>query len=374
MKNILLAVTGLSPQVITETLYALHQSNRNVDAIHIITTRDGKEKIYTGLLGGKKGHYYKYLKEYNIPSDSIDFSHENIHVVIDEYGVETTDIANESHNEQLLKKCMDLAFLFTKDPETAVLFSIAGGRKTMSSCLTIAAQMYGRPQDRLYHVLVSPEFESNRDFYYPPKESKSIKLIGRNREPFFKETKFAEINLIPVPFFSIRKKLSDDFLKEPKDPATLMLSLIKEEKADLTVNLKICKIIYKTIEQDLMPARMALYAFFIMQKKNCSKRVESCDNCNECFIDMQSVFEKQAEITDIYKKTCGTRPLNEMKDGGITKLDNHNFMMYKSRIKENLLNRYGPHALKNLEIASVGSRPNTRYGIKMDKSAIEVVW
>ncbi|MBW2021016.1 MAG: TIGR02584 family CRISPR-associated protein, partial [Deltaproteobacteria bacterium] len=45
MKNILLAVTGLSPQVITETLFALHQQNRTVDAIHIITTRQGKEKI-----------------------------------------------------------------------------------------------------------------------------------------------------------------------------------------------------------------------------------------------------------------------------------------------------------------------------------------
>ena len=33
MKTILLAVTGLSPQVITETLYALHQQNRKVDAI-----------------------------------------------------------------------------------------------------------------------------------------------------------------------------------------------------------------------------------------------------------------------------------------------------------------------------------------------------
>ena len=374
MKTILLAVTGLSPQVITETLYALHQSNRHVDAIHIVTTRDGKEKIYTGLFGGKKGYYYRYLKEYDIPSDSIDFSHENIHVVTDEYGVETTDIVNEPHNEQLLKKCMDLAFLFTKDPETAVLFSIAGGRKTMSSCLTIAAQMYGRPQDRLYHVLVSPEFESNRDFYYPPKKSKSIRLISKNGEPFFKETKFAEINLIPVPFFSIRKKLSDDFLKEPKDPATLMLSLVKEEKPGLTVNLKNCKIIYKTMEQDLMPARMALYTFFIMQKKNCSKCVESCDNCNECFIDIQSVFEKQAEITDIYRKICGTRPLNEMTDGGIIKLDNHNFMMYKSRIKENLRDRFGLYALKDLEISSIGSRPNTRYGIRMDKSAIEVAW
>lgn len=70
MKNILLAVTGLSPQVITETLYVLHQNNRHVDAIHVITTRDGKEKVYSDLLGGKKGHYFRYLEEYNIdPAD-----------------------------------------------------------------------------------------------------------------------------------------------------------------------------------------------------------------------------------------------------------------------------------------------------------------
>ena len=45
MKNILLAVVGLSPQVVTETLYALHQQGRGVDAIHLITTREGKEAI-----------------------------------------------------------------------------------------------------------------------------------------------------------------------------------------------------------------------------------------------------------------------------------------------------------------------------------------
>ena len=63
MKNILLAVTGLSPQVITETLFALHQSNQRVDAIHVITTRDGKETIFANILAGKSGQYYRYLEE-----------------------------------------------------------------------------------------------------------------------------------------------------------------------------------------------------------------------------------------------------------------------------------------------------------------------
>ena len=67
----------------------------------VITTQDGKKKIFTGLFGGKNRHYYQYLKE---------------------YGIELTDIESESDNEQLLKKCMDLAFYFTKDPETAANF------------------------------------------------------------------------------------------------------------------------------------------------------------------------------------------------------------------------------------------------------------
>ena len=53
MKNILLAVTGLSPQVITETLYAMHQNNRHIDAIHVVTTRAGKEKFRIGGVKSK---------------------------------------------------------------------------------------------------------------------------------------------------------------------------------------------------------------------------------------------------------------------------------------------------------------------------------
>lgn len=374
MKHILLAVTGLSPQVITETLYALHQSNRNVDVIHVITTRDGKEKIYAELLGGKTGHYHRYLEEYGIDAATIDFGHRNIHVISDEHGIEIPDIVSESDNEQLLKKCMELTFHFTKDPDAAVFFSVAGGRKTMSSCLTLAAQMYGRPQDRLYHVLVSPEFESNRDFFYPPKKSRPIELRDSKGQPTYKETKFAQVNLIHIPFVSVRDNLPGDLMKEPKDPGTLTLSLIKEEKPRLAVNLIAGKIVYKKTEMDMMPAHLALYAFFAMQKKNCPKEAETCGNCIDCFLDIQSIYEKQGEINNLYKRVCGSRPLDEMSDSGIISLSSDNFNMYKGKIKRNLLGRFGPYVLKELEIASMGRRPNTYYGILMDKGKIEIVY
>jgi len=342
MKNILLAVTGLNPQVITETLYVLHQNNRNVNAIHVITTRDGKEKIYAELLGERDGHYYRYLEEYNIDPGTIKFGHRNIHVISDEHGIEIPDIVSESDNEQLLKKCLELTFHFTKDTETAVFFSVAGGRKTMSSCLTLAAQMYGRSQDRLYHVLVSPEFESNRDFYYPSKESRTIELQDIQGQPFFKQTRYAQVNLIHIPFVSIREQLTTDLLREPKDPGSLLLSLIKEDVPWLTVNLIAGKITYKKLELDMMPARMALYAFFAMQKKNCPLDTENCGNCTECFIDIQMVFKKQDHITDLYRKVCGTRPLNEMSDTGITNLSADNFNMYKGKIKKGSSGSFRP--------------------------------
>ena len=374
MKNILLAVAGLNPQVITETLYVLHQSNRCVDTIHVITTRDGKEKIYAELFSGKTGHYYRYLNEYSIAPSTIDFSQQNIHVITDEHGIEIPDIINESDNEHLLKKCLELAFHFTKDPETAVFFSVAGGRKTMSSCLTLAVQMYGRPQDRLYHVLISPEFESNRDFFYPPKESCTIELKDKQGQLFYKETRYAQVNLIHIPFVSVREQLSTNLLKEPKDPGSLLLSLIREEKVRLIINLIARKVICGATELDMMPARLALYSFFAIQKKNCTMETESCGNCLECFIDIQTVLDKQVQITDLYKRMSGSRPLDEMSDTGITNLNTDNFNSYKSKIKENLQRRFGPYALKELEIASVGTRPNKSYGILMDKAKIEIVY
>ena len=84
MKHILLAVVGLSPQIITETLYALNQMNRPVDAIHVITTRPGKDRILSQLLDGGRGPFYGFLKEYGVTG--VEFGPGNIHVVRDTDG------------------------------------------------------------------------------------------------------------------------------------------------------------------------------------------------------------------------------------------------------------------------------------------------
>jgi CRISPR-associated protein (TIGR02584 family) len=373
MKNILLAVTGMTPQVITETLYAIYQTGKDIHEIIIITTNQGKEKIYSTLLAGKDGCFNKFLKEYDIPQTSILFNHDSIHVIRDDHGNTISDLTNEDENRYLLKLCLEMSFKLTSMAQSSIYFSVAGGRKTMSSCLTLAAQIYGRQQDRLCHVLVSPEFESNANFYYPPKINKSVKLKNGNGEIFYKNTKYAKVNLINIPFISIRNYLANNDFKEVKDPGTLMLSLVHDIKPTLRVDFILKKIIYKNIELDLMPAHLALYGFFTMQKKNCKKDFETCGNCTDCFLKSFEILDKQPEITEIYKRLSGARQIVEMQGEGIINLDNDNLRSFKSKIKKILETRFGNLALKEIGIGSIGSRPDTRYGIKIDKSKLEIV-
>ncbi len=370
-RHILLAVTGLNPQVITETLYALYLNSIWVDEIHIITTRRGKEKIHADLLADGTGQFYKFLEEYEIDPKGILFNRDTIYVIRDENGVEISDISTEADNESLLRLCLEVTFHLTSSPSNRIFFSVAGGRKTMSSCLTFAAQMYGRPCDRIYHVLVSPEFESNRDFFFPPKISRTIRLIDEKGQPYFKETRYAQVNLIHIPFVSLRDRISENNLKNPQDPASLMLSVVREEKELLVVNIAEKKLIYKTIELDLMPAWMALYAFFIEIKKACNKERQNCINCTECYLDIQSIFKMQDQIKRIYNSI--TKPDTRLSDTGILNLNSENFNVYKSKIKKAILSRFGPYALRDLEISSIGKRPNTRYGIRFSKEKIQLI-
>lgn len=374
MKNLLLAVVGLSPQVITETLFELHQQRRSIDAIHVITTRQGKEKINAQLLSPADGKYYEYLKEYRIDPATIDFGFHSIHTIKDPNGIEIDDIAGEEENEWLLKKCMELSFAFTRDQDTAVLFSIAGGRKTMSACLMVAAQFYGRSQDRVYHVLVSPEFESNRDFFYPRQKSVNIKLTDRNSQPYYKETKYARLSLVPIPFVSIRDRLGGEFLREPLDPPSLMQALVREQPYWLTVDLLSAKLSYKNLEMELYPAQFALYAFFAQQKKTCTQLAKACRGCTDCYLERDEVLQHHAEIAAIYRKVAaGSRPFEEMSDSGILGLSKENFNSYRSKISDALRTGFGLYALKEIEIQSVGKKPGKRYGIPIDREKVRII-
>lgn len=373
MKRILLAVCGLSPQVITETLYALLQQGRLPDAVRILTTGEGKALCLANLFGSGDGHFHKFLNDYNLPETAIDFAPRHVHAVAATDGQALADIAGEEENELFLTACMQHAYELTAEPNRAVYFSIAGGRKTMGACLASAANFYGRPQDRVFHVLISPEFESSRDFYYPPRISQEIILYDRAGQPYRKETRYARISLVPMAFVSVRDRLMENNPALPEQPASLMMSLVREEKPELVINLPDATISWKGVQLDMMPARLALYAFFALLKKKSDCRGKGCRSCDDCFLPLSDVLDEQESITSLYRKIMRDKYIDEMSDTGITGLTAENFNMYKSKIHRDLERRFGPYELTQLEITSAGRRPNTSYGISLDRSQIRVI-
>lgn len=155
MDRILLAVCGLTPQIITETLYALHREGNIPNRVIILTTSAGR------TLTEPHGMIASFLADYGYPP-SPSLLWESDIVTPDSPADDIVTVEDSSAFQRL---CMAQACQLTRDVDACVDFSLAGGRKTMGASLALAAQCYGRDTDRLFHVLVAAAFESRPDFY-----------------------------------------------------------------------------------------------------------------------------------------------------------------------------------------------------------------
>ena len=63
------------------------------------------------------------------------------------------------------------------------------------------------------------------------------------------------------------------------------------------IDLKKGKISYRGLEMDMMANRLALYTFFALLKKDCPTPDRQCKSCDRCFLDFDSVNQRQPEIT-----------------------------------------------------------------------------
>ena len=174
-KRILLAVCGMSPQIVTETLYslAIKQAQPFIPTeIHIITTLSGAEEARLLLLHPNTGKFHQFCQDYQL--QAIDFSESHIHVIQDDQGVQLNDIKTPAQNEAAADFITEKLREFSRDEQTALHVSIAGGRKTMGYYIGYALSLYGRAQDQLSHVLVTDRYENLRGFFYPTPYSQVI--------------------------------------------------------------------------------------------------------------------------------------------------------------------------------------------------------
>lgn len=209
-KRILLCVTGLSPQIVTETLFALsvNQSPKWIpDEVRIITTQRGADNARLTLLSDNPGWFHRLCADWQLPTIAFDATH--IEVLRDAHGHPLEDIRDDQDNHMAADGIANLIRRLTEDDDSEIHASIAGGRKTMGFFLGYAMSLWGRPQDRLSHVLISSPFESRPEFFYPTPKPEIIPARGPGQDPLDAST--AKVWLGDIPFVRLRNLLPDGF-------------------------------------------------------------------------------------------------------------------------------------------------------------------
>lgn len=209
-RRVLLAVTGLSPQIVTETLFALAVMQQPAfvpTELHVITTATGAQRLRLALLSQEPGWFARLLSDHDLPP--MLFGEAQIHVLHDAAGQPLADIRSPADNALAADFITEQVRGFTADPSCALHVSLAGGRKTMGFFAGYALSLFGRAQDRLSHVLVSSPFEQSQDFYYPTPYSRVI-AVG---DGGLADTAEAQVTLANIPFVSLRHGLPEALLQ-----------------------------------------------------------------------------------------------------------------------------------------------------------------
>lgn len=262
-RRILLAVSGMSPQIITETLYGLLHRKDAVwlpDEIHLITTSGGCEQVRLQLLGDH-GHFSQFLRDFDIRSP-IHFDLSTIHVITDNQGQTLADLRTPQDNEAAADFITEKIRELTSQGDTELHVSLAGGRKTMGFYIGYALSLFGRPQDRLSHVLVSAEYESLAEFYYP---TPATRTISTRNDPNKKlDAALAKVYLAEIPFVRLRGFLPDGALvnRARFSEVVALLETLTDDPL-LTVIPKEQVVRVGQISIELAPREMALYMVFV---------------------------------------------------------------------------------------------------------------
>ncbi len=203
VRRVLMVVTGLTPQVVTETLYALMRSRHESlpHEVHIVSTAEGADRARLMLLSDQPGWFHRFMADFELPP--ITFGAHHIHVLMGADGQPLADIRCAEHNALAADQIADHVRRFTADATTQLHVSLAGGRKTMGFFAGYALSLWGREGDRLSHVLVNDPFESSPDFFYPTPYERIIQ--ARNGKPA--DCRGAEVTLADIPFVRLRHGL-----------------------------------------------------------------------------------------------------------------------------------------------------------------------
>ena len=382
MKNILLFSTGLSPQVVTESIYyhtQIRKPSLRIDAIHIITDAKCEPLVINELLPDNNGWLLKLANDYQINPSEVKLPLENIHILKDSSGKPLRDLLTVKENQAAVKIVFKLIRDLTTDDQTRLIASVAGGRKTMSVIVGQAMQFYAREQDLLTHVIVEDCIIGVKDFFYPTPISKKVKIKGK-----IVDYHDVKIYLDEIPFIRLRPILGN-FLMESTE--TSLISLVKSAQEQIEDMLKPIKISINqkakqlSITGELVNLPAKNLAIYILLLKLRMTKYKSDNNepgyiLTEKLIQEDSLFEYLKIYESMYK-SGNTYVENERAKISNYK-DRQMFFTLKwlqetrSKINSVLKKSLPPHIFTICQIHSAGVRHSTCYGIPIHPGNINI--
>lgn len=331
-KNILLIVSGLSPQVITETVYGLAvmplEKDRWIpDEVHVISTEDGLTQIRARLfdsfdeqLQAKKTGFFQLMKQDYPHLAHIRFGESTLLSIVDASGAPLVDMRTPEDNEQAANTVCGKICELTNDENVELHVSIAGGRKTLGFYAGYALSLYGRNRDRMSHVMVEERFERSTEFFYPTPVTRHVeeRLTGKSWD-----ASEAIVWLADIPFVRLRDYLDKNALLHKKTFGEVIALLnAANEKPSVKVDMKQQKIWLHHREIPLKGADFAFYLMFLQNILNNGEDYASPPKRNlEIPVDHQKNEDSQRlaeDYLDQLERLNGivdARTDNTLKDG-----------------------------------------------------------
>ncbi len=359
-RRVLLAVSGLTPQVVTETLYALAADEHAPfvpTEVHLITSAEGARRAELSLLSDDLGWFHRLCADYHLPGVRFDRSH--IHVVRGAQGQPLDDIRSPQDNQAAADFITAQVRNITADPQCALHASIAGGRKTMGFYLGYALSLYGRSQDRLSHVLVSEPFESSYEFFYPTPYSRVL----QTRDGQLADTATAQVTLADIPFVSLRHGLPTALLAgQASFNDTVAAARAALAPPQLVLDLARQRISAGGREVILPPAELALLAVFARRLKLGLGAVEAPSKGVGDHAWADNYLREYRAVTGKLADIEGTE--RALRDG----MEGEYFSVRKSKLEKRLIAALGPAAAA-YRIDDGGKRPR-KYQLRLSPEAV----
>ncbi len=361
MKNILLAISGLTPQIVTETLFVLAVKNRlPVDEIYIVTTMRGKDVIE----GKDKGHttpdvplkreIQKLCKEFGIKTPK--FSVLKNVIVAEEESNELYDIKTDKENKLFPNKLAELLKKLTAQPDVVIHASLSGGRKSMSAHLALVMSLFARAQDKLYHIVTDEKFEF-KNFYPKTREEENALILAE------------------IPFVRLRC-LNDPMLKANESYSALVdktqkrLNFLMENEA-LIIDLNEYTVRYKDRFVVLTPIHISLYYFFVKRKKDLGQGIAKHELINLEFAEKVHGFL----VENLGVNLLANKSKQQIKMHWATKgFDESYFNTAKSKINSNISTLFeNKDVAGEFIISKKGRHGSPVYYIKAPKDKLKII-